>query len=349
MSITLTQPREGAAEYQTIMGLVGTFKGLSAWSAPIDHIAFDSDSRYAHVIQNQGTGGALHLKASGGGTLLTAADSGVTIPTLSVTTLTATTANITTANITTGNITTANVTTLGVTGNTTLGNENTDALTVVGVSTFRNAASSATQLYVDPGNNRVIVGSASAMGSDTTPNLQVLGRLYVAPESANDTALQLRRSTAATVGWTMGVESTNDLILKDDSDTSIARFGDAGSTWQFQVITGDAKIQDLLAAGGGVVIGADAMSGSEELRVVGQSRIEGNLTGTTGTFDWQNSGNSRAKFDSTGCGFFGATPIARPTVTGTRTGTLAQLQAVVASLLSALDGSHLGLITDSTS
>lgn len=47
-------------------------------------------------------------------------------------------------------------------------------------------------------------------------------------------------------------------------------------------------------------------------------------------------------------GFLGAAPVARPTVTGVRTGTLAQLQTVVANLLTALGAGTLGLITDST-
>jgi hypothetical protein len=45
-------------------------------------------------------------------------------------------------------------------------------------------------------------------------------------------------------------------------------------------------------------------------------------------------------------GFYGATPVSKQTVTGTRTGTLAQLQTVMLNLLTAL--SNEGLITDST-
>lgn len=58
--------------------------------------------------------------------------------------------------------------------------------------------------------------------------------------------------------------------------------------------------------------------------------------------DRQVNGSSRVKVDGTGIGFLGATPVARPTVTGSRGG-----NAALASLLTAL--ATLGLITDSSS
>lgn len=58
------------------------------------------------------------------------------------------------------------------------------------------------------------------------------------------------------------------------------------------------------------------------------------------------SGTSRFTVDGTGIGFFATTPVAKQTVTGTRTGTLAQLQTVVANMLTAL--ANYGLWTDST-
>lgn len=125
-----------------------------------------------------------------------------------------------------------------VQGNTALGNQDADTATVIGVTTFKNAASTLVQLLVDAGNNRVIVGSTTSLTGATAPNLQVIGRLYVAPESANDTAFQIRRSSAATVGWTIGVENAPvNLAFKDDSDTKVFALGDAASTLQ-AVVTG---------------------------------------------------------------------------------------------------------------
>lgn len=344
------------AGYDQLQPLITTMNGGGgSW---LNLTGIDDDSNPGVRIKNGNSGGAFSVLATDDSNLIDADDSGVTIPTLAVTTLTATTGNITTLNSTTGNIGTANVSTLlSVTGNAALGNENTDTLTVIGSSTYRNAANTATQLFVDAGNNRVIVGSATTLGSDTAPNLQVIGRLYVAPESANDTAIQVRRSSAATVGWSAGVESTNDLVFKDDSDTAVVRFGDnTSATWQLQVITGDARIQDLLSVGGALVVGATALSGSEELRVVGQTRLEGALTVTTGGIGVTGSSAfndgltvlngftlSTGSFSTANVnhGFFGSTPIARPTVSGSRGG-----NAALADLLSEL--ANLGLITDST-
>lgn len=331
--MNLDGSEQGYGVLQPVLNLLNG--GPASWA---NLTGIDDDSNPAVTIKNSGSGGALSVLASGGSSLLTASDSGVTIPTLSVTTLTATTSN---------------VTTLNVSGNTALGDGNADTITLIGLTTFRNAANTATQLYVDAGNNRVIVGSATTLGTDTTPNLQVQGRLYVAPDVASDQAIQIRRSAADTAGWWIGTTAASDssLTFKDDAGTTVLTLGDASTgTYQLDVAS-DARIQDDLTVVGDVsagrgVLGGTTFSGSEELRVVGQSRFEGDMTATTGTFDFQNSGNSRLKIDSTGVGFFGSAPIAKPTVVGVRTGTLAQLQTVMGNLLSEL--ANLGLITDST-
>lgn len=129
-------------------------------------------------------------------------------------------------------------------GNTALGNANTDTHTVVGVSTYRNAAGTATQMYVDAGNNRVLFGGTASLSGDTTPNIQVLGRLYVAPDSANDLAFQVRRSVAATSGWSLGVTSANDFVFKDITGDETFRVGDSASVYQMQV-TGAASVLGL--------------------------------------------------------------------------------------------------------
>lgn len=174
-----------------------------------------------------------------------------------------------------------------VQGNTALGNADTDTVTVIGVSTFRNAANSATQLYVDAGNNRVIVGSATTIGSDTTPNLQVIGRLYVAPESSSDQALQIRRSNGATVGWWVGMPDANDLRFRDTAGSETFRIGASGSTYQ-ATVTGDFNVSDYAVISGDAsvmgwaTIGTNTRSGSETLRVLGQSKLDGAVTITTG-------------------------------------------------------------------
>ena len=183
-------------------------------------------------------------------------------------------------------VTSLSVTNLTVTGNTALGDANTDTVTVIGVSTFRNATNTATQLKVDAANNRVIAGSGTALGSDTTPNLQVIGRLYVAPESANDFAYEVRRSSATSTGWRFGVESTNTFIMADTGSNRRITIGDTAAAYGLRVendleVSDDARVTGNLS-GGKVIAGATTPSGGEELRVVGQSRFEGATEVTTG-------------------------------------------------------------------
>lgn len=175
---------------------------------------------------------------------------------------------------------------LTATGNVALGDADADAHTMIGIFTFRNAAGTTQQLSVDSTNNRVVlrgtttrfrdhatglkvplyvdhdnnwssVGTATAIGgSPTAPYLQVVGRLYVAPDSANDTALQIRRSAAATVGWTIGVENSPvNLAFKDDSDTKVFSVNDSADTYQ-AVVTGDFNVTDDAYIAGELKVGS---------------------------------------------------------------------------------------------
>jgi fibronectin-binding autotransporter adhesin len=258
-------------------------------------------------------------------------------------------------------------TSLTATGNVALGDANTDTITIIGVSTFK---------------NRVIVGSATALGSDTTPALHVVGRLYVAPESANDLALQVRRSSAATAGWNIGVASTNDLIFKDDSGTEVVRMGDVASAAQLKVtgVTTLAGATEVTTGGltvtaggvtlagsgtidgnggtagslriGTVLVNAASAAGSENLRVSGTSSLEGAVAVSTGGI--QVTGNSQitGSLDITG-----DVTIGNASTDQIRfyNGNLAARQSVTGSrgggaalvnLLQALD--NFGLITDAT-
>lgn len=285
----LVMPVEGQPlEYRHAAQLIGRDLGVDGWGSPVSHVSFSSSSEYAHTLRNRGSGGHLNvLKSTDGASVFRVTDTETVALALSVTNLTAVTATFTTLTVhgdlqANGGVSLGNapgdvITITGtatfnaaatfastLTANSTvnLGNDNTDAITVIGVTTFRNAANSATQLFVDAANNRVIVGSGSTLGSETTPNLQVIGRLYVAPESANDTAFQIRRSSAATVGWTMGVENSPvNLAFKDDSTTKIITFGDAAATYQLDV-TGQARITNglLVSANGINVTGASTFS-----------------------------------------------------------------------------------------
>lgn len=174
---------------------------------------------------------------------------------------------------------------LTVNGNTTLGNAAADLLVVTATSTFLSPlkvtdAATKIPLYVDPSNNRTIVGSDTAMGSDTTPALHNIGRAYFAPESANDLAIQIRRVSSATVGWNIGMTSTADLVFKDDATAETFRVGDTASTYQM-LTTGAGRVTGNFFADR-QVIGATAFSSTESLRVNGATRLESGLTVTAG-------------------------------------------------------------------
>jgi hypothetical protein len=344
-----TQPEgmDTNEDWRAIRQFSGDANGETAWSRQKNYTGFTHASQPLMLLRNRGAGGAVQVqKSTDGSTLLNVTDAGTALTAMSASgQITSTVASGTAPLVVASNTLVTNLNAdlldginaadflteaeaaalylplaggtitgnLTVQGNTALGNADTDTLTVIGVSTYRNAANTLTQLFVDAANNRVIVGSGTALGSDTTPALHVVGRLYVAPESANDTALQIRRSSAATVGWTIGVENSPvNLAFKDDSDSKVFALGDAAHTYQAMVtgklntsnsVTIDTGGLTVTAGGitlagsgtidgnggtagslriGTVIVGAAALNGTEELRVVGQSRLEGALTVTTG-------------------------------------------------------------------
>jgi len=79
-----------------------------------------------------------------------------------------------------------------------------------------------------------------------------------------------------------------------------------------------------LAINGGLAVGEDSDPGDNNLKVVGNAEIDGDLN-----------------HDGSNVGFYGTAPVAKPTVTGSKGGNVA-----LASLLTALAG--LGLIVDNT-
>lgn len=186
--------------------------------------------------------------------------------------------------------------TLSADSTVNLGNGDADAITVIGLTTYRNAANTLTQMEIDAANNRVIVGSGTPLPNDTTPSLHVVGKLYMAPTTASDDVLHIRRDPAATTGFSLGLSSTPTLIVKDTAGTQVATFGRASDTYQF-IINGDGNVADDFTVDGDifsgrVAVGAAAFSGSEEFRVVGQSRLEGAVDITTGNLTLSSGGIS---------------------------------------------------------
>jgi hypothetical protein len=289
----LVQPSQDAytseEAYRSVQQVFGLLTGQGDWGAAVALTSYDNDSTYSATIQNQGTGGK-HLNIPGvlqvnnAGIFGTDAEfANLTVDDdtiLGVDNTDSLTVNATSdfladasfeEDVTVGDdaadALTVNATStfaapvtvnaaFAATAAVALGNGDADIITVIGVTTFRNAASSATQLLVDAGNNRVVVGRSTPLGSDTTPALHVVGRLYVAPDSANDLALQVRRSSAATVGFSIGVTSTDDFVFKDDGGTETFRVGDTASVYQ-AIVTGDLNVTDDAVIAGDVTSGGN--------------------------------------------------------------------------------------------
>lgn len=229
-------------------------------------------------------------------------------------------------------------------------------------------------LYYDAANARVLIGTLSPLGTAPTDRFTVAGGIsYFA--GASGPAMGWRWNASQTDGWSVGLSASGSSALLNFYDQSagvILQAGPTGAGLQFRVFGDTASARLFLNATG--------PNGSELFRVAsGTSRLEGKLTVTTSgiditgasvlrnavsflaggvdihgglevnggltgfdnTFDWQSSGNSRAKFDSTGVGFFGASTVGRQTVVGSRAA-----NAALQSLCTAL--ANLGLITDLT-
>lgn len=287
--------------YDALQPLINFLNGGPASAASITGV--NDDGAYAVTLENQGTGGHLNIP----GEIQVESDgTGTVIRALSLTDLTVTgntilgnavgdtlTVNATSTFVNPATFSsTATVNgTFATTAATNLGDGSGDAITVMGTTTFRNAANTDTQMYVDPSNARVQIGTATALTGATSSRLEVTGRVYLTPASASEDLLTLWRSPSAGSGWTIGVTATpnGQLKFKDDGGSGIVTFGDFSSMYQLEV-TGDGHFTDDCyvdgdLTGARVAVGATSWSGSEELRVVGQTRLEGQLVVTTGGVD----------------------------------------------------------------
>jgi hypothetical protein len=208
---------------------------------------------------------------------------------------------------------------LQIDGNTALGNGSSDTTTVTGTVSITATNDQAAFLRHTAGDGVVSLGASHA-GS---PDLIIKNNIGTQTARVTDAGvLIVGAATAAVTGAAVGDIHCNDVFLVNG-----------------------ANFRRLLAAGSNFQISNDGNTGnhltisSAGLVTIPALQVDNNDV-TLGT--------NRIAINGTGIGLFGASPIGRPTVTGTRTGTLAQLQSVVASLLSAFDGSHLGAITDLT-
>lgn len=409
MALEISDPsRESDSQYERLRALAWSWRGVSGKGIALRQTAVSDDANYAGDFANGGSG-SLALRATAGSHSLTVAGSGITLSSLSVSGDLSVLGNTTLGNQNTdsttiqgsltqsgGAVSLSSPTTVGITA-TGAGTLTATSWSVVGPVTLasaltaranvtvRNGATGATLALFDVSNSRLLVGSGTALASASNDLFAAIGgRAYVAAGS-EDAALGLRYNATAGTYYLGASNSATapSLVLKGHNGVEVARFGHNTDPYQLTV-TGEAKVTSDLTVGSQAVVGATTWSGSEALRVVGASRLEGIVSVIGATVDLENNRSYRAydgttqrnlaKYDSggvaqfaengatgavvdagyvqlkhngtvrfevntTGIGAYGASPVARPTVVGSRAG-----NAALASLLSAL--ASIGWVTD---
>lgn len=322
MTLTLTVPnREPDAHYERTRMMVQSWRGESGLGIAFRNTEVSDDDSYAGDFQNAGAG-TRALRARGGSHSLIVDGTGVTVSSLVATGNLVVGGNATvggtfgvTGASTLGvlNAGATTVTNLTATGNVALGDANADAHTMIGIWTFQNVAGAVqaqidstnnrvvlrgtttrfrdnatgllVPLFVDHDNNRAIFGSATALSSAADDKVSVVGgALHIATDATgggDELAQGWRYGIAgSSYGLYLSGASNPELIFKGDSGAETIRFGDPSGAYQLNV-TGDANVTDAISAAR-AVLGTGSFSGSEELRVSGQTRLEGTVDVTTG-------------------------------------------------------------------
>lgn len=205
-------------------------------------------------------------------------------------------------------------------------------------------------LYVSPGNAlamRVLpfTGRASEANIEAEADAgglfgQVLLRTA---HGSNESSLIMRQTgTAGTIDFTPGTGSSATLnINSTGTSNSVIQLGVGGSGNRLSVIdlVGDTTYTDY-----GLRIVREGSGANANCGIISRGTGILYMSATdAGSVEFYTSSTRRMQISSTGgFGFFGATAVARPTVTGSRGG-----NAALASLLTGL--ANLGLITDSSS
>ena len=234
-------------------------------------------------------------------------------------------------------------------GNVTIGDAGADTLTVNAVSTFAASASFLVNVTLGDG-----AGDTITVNGTLTAN---------APATFEDT-VTLNGATTANDDVTLTGTSVLTLPNGSAANPSLA-IGDAGGLFRQAAgvlgltIAGTERVRisasDLLVTGlpitlgnnqayrmldsGAVIRNLATLTASDTVTLGYSAAVQTDVDGAivrirAGT-------TTRIRVDSTGIGLFGATPIAQPTVSGSRGG-----NAALADLLTELD--NLGLINDTT-
>lgn len=305
---------------------------------------WSNDSLYAVRAKNNGTGGlGFWAGSSADADRIRANDAGVQIDGPEIT-LTGTTIGLTGATTQTGNLLIRNTALtqlalfdvtagaqkvyFGPTSTPFVRADVTAELLYIG-------APATPRVFVDKPNLRVIIGSATALSSATSDFLAVSGgRAYFAPAS-EELAVGVRYGPT-TGSWFLGASNsaTPDALFKTSGGVQTARFLNAGGlivgvattmttagdqlqvTGNVSVLVGELTMDNAKAIrakeSGGTVRDILYLNAVNKVAVGGGTTNEAFLTGLKTYL--QANGSTLIQGDTTGLGFFGATPVARPAV-----------------------------------
>lgn len=279
-----------AVLWDHVQQLIGNASAEQEWGRQLNYSTFADANVFYLTVRNQGTGGKhiTALRSTDAATIFTVTDAGVTLTTLAanaITTGTLSASGQITSTVATGTAP------FVIASTTKVANLNVDLLDGLDSTDFATAAHHHDATYVN-------------VTGDTMTDALTISR----SGAGNDQALFLKHNPA--VGQ-FGLGATNaadpSLVARDNSGNQMLTINPSGATYAIDVnpegvvlgalnaarFTGDVLITTNLGVTNinqtgtllgttRAAIGASAFSGAEELRVVGQTRLEGEVTITTG-------------------------------------------------------------------
>ena len=327
--------------FEVIHGLIGALNGDTSWQRLLNVVGVDDAAEYVVTVQNQGAGGHIQVPGlfavnnSGVSTGALAADSLIVTNSASIgTTLGVTGATTLSSTLSAGASTLASLavtagatvgTTLGVTGATTLSSTlSAGASTLASVGVTGNATVGGT-LGVTGATTVAAITASGAAAFDSTVTL---GNAIGDAITINGTTTWVGNSQRIMAPWSTAASTATAFQTSSANSSTFIPVIPSGSgtdTWLYL------WENSTFASSGALRIGKSSGLGAAVIQTLDGDPIQ-----------FFSGGARHIEIDSTGIGVFGAAPIAKPTVSGSRGG-----NAALASALTAL--ANLGWITDSTS
>jgi hypothetical protein len=211
-------------------------------------------------------------------------------------------------------------------GNVTVGNASTDALTVVATASFDNGVTLGSSAA-----DALTVNAAAAFNGAATFQAAVVANDAVTLGSNSADALTVNATTTFNAAATATTLAATTYLAAGPSPatTGLVRMANNDGAY-FRNAANSANVKSLV------------LDGSNDLTLGNTGNLNDLHLASPNTTYLYGGGNIRIEANATGLGFFTQPPVARPTVSGSRGG-----NAALADLCSEL--ANLGLIIDSTS